>query len=858
MTIENTYAFIWLLLIPALWIFLYHPAIPFKRPKHKKRFGIMKSALVLMAVLAAAGIHKKQIMTISNIMFVRDVSLSCAAGDESRIQSFMHKIMDEAGKQDRFGLVAFGKQAYVEKELSQNFDIGPGQTLPDKTRTALGQAIQTAAGRMDPQGNNKIILMTDGNSNLTDPADAAGMAGALGIQIFPVPIGSWFDSNEVYLEKLAVPRQTALHTPFRIRAVISSTSRAEGEILIFKNDEIMVKKSVDLVPGKNSFAFDDVIADPGAVTYRAVVNAAPDTVFENNEFTATTTGFIESGILYLSRSDRSPTVRALQTQGMTVQIEPPSNLPRTLNRLLKYRAIIIDNIEATQFSFADMENIRSFVSEAGGGLLMLGGDHSFGAGHYLNTPIEKVLPVSMDHPTTLENPEFCLLLLIDTSSSMSGYAKNRSKLEGAKTASFSVVELLNPFDRIGLLGFDSEFYWVVPVTQASERHKIATELSNLTASGGTDLFPALSHAFETLENVNAQKKHIIVLSDGKTKEADFKGLIRAMTRKNITISTVAVGKTSDRKTMRKIAAWGKGRMYYTDDADNIPRIFTGDTRIASRKTIYEQRMDTKISELKPFLQGMLNNEIPWVDGMVKTYPKPNASIVLNTQNGPLLAVSRQGLGRSIAYTSAFDGKWGKDFVEWSQFEPFVSQMVKWVQKADPQSVYREQIRRLNDHTRFKVDVIDDTGRLVNHANLKLSLVLPSKQKLLIPLQQTAPGHYECGFETDQTGEYLMTLFEDTKAPTLPTRTFFMGIPYSDEYRTKGVNHKMLDKIAKISNGRVLDLDGDVSSVFRHKKEGPQTGRGMWPWFVIAFAIVFVLDVGMRKLQELNETRAGLG
>src|SRR5205823_9994941 len=47
-------------------------------------------------------------------------------------------------------------------------------------------------------------------------------------------------------------------------------------------------------------------------------------------------------------------------------------------------------------SMAQMEMIESQVRDLGTGFMMIGGPRSFGAGGYLGTPIEKVLPVSLD------------------------------------------------------------------------------------------------------------------------------------------------------------------------------------------------------------------------------------------------------------------------------------------------------------------------------------------------------------------------------------------------------------------------------------------------------------------------------
>jgi len=225
---------------------------------------------------------------------------------------------------------------------------------------------------------------------------------------------------------------------------------------------------------------------------------------------------------------------------------------------------------------------------------MIGGDKSFGAGGYLKTPVEMALPVSTEVPTTLDLPGFALILVIDKSSSMAGSIANKNKLEGAKIAAFSAVEMLNPFDRVGVLAFDSEFHWTVPVTQAKNRRKIARELSTLKESGGTDLYPALEEAFRLLKGYKAAKKHIIVLSDGLTNKADFPSLIRALREAHVTVSTVSVGRDSDIVLMKAIAELGGGRSYFTDDANNIPRIFAGETKIAAKKVIVEKDTTTII------------------------------------------------------------------------------------------------------------------------------------------------------------------------------------------------------------------------------------------------------------------------
>ena len=67
-----------------------------------------------------------------------------------------------------------------------------------------------------------------------------------------------------------------------------------------------------------------------------------------------------------------------------------------------------------------LQYIEKYVKEMGGGLVMIGGDSSFGAGHYKNTPVEKALPVFMDAPADLRFSRLCLIFVIDKQHSRIG------------------------------------------------------------------------------------------------------------------------------------------------------------------------------------------------------------------------------------------------------------------------------------------------------------------------------------------------------------------------------------------------------------------------------------------------------
>jgi uncharacterized membrane protein len=73
--------------------------------------------------------------------------------------------------------------------------------------------------------------------------------------------------------------------------------------------------------------------------------------------------------------------------------ELADGFPTTAEGLFAYHAVIIDDLEAAFFTRDQMDLIQRYVSERGGGLLMLGGAESLDAGGYDRTPIGDLLPV---------------------------------------------------------------------------------------------------------------------------------------------------------------------------------------------------------------------------------------------------------------------------------------------------------------------------------------------------------------------------------------------------------------------------------------------------------------------------------
>lgn len=842
-----------------IWIFIPVVLVMVSRSSLKEGTGISKILIVLIRILLILTIgltlSDPRILKYSdrvNLFYCLDASESVEGIGNKAARSFIGKSIKTMKGEDTAGLIVFGKDSSLEIDLTKDLKDLTFQSHVDSNFTNIHDSILMAVGKLRDHGKGRVILLSDGNQNLKDASEMADLAGSLDIEIYPVPVPSWTGDNEVMIENLETPEDVLLETPFEIQIIAVSSSETEADLTLLRDNIIIENRKVKLSSGKNLLQFSDSINESGLYLYKAVLNSRDDDVSENNEGLSFTRGVGKSKILYIGSEESGGDylAEALEAQGILIDRKTPKETPRNIQGLAEYNAVIIDNVSAHSLTYTFMESVEKYVKDLGGGLIMIGGENGFGAGHYNMTPIEKALPVSMDVPTDLELTGFCLILVIDKSNSMSEKLQGESKLEAAKTAAFSSVELLNPTDKVGIIAFDTESQWTVPVSPAGNHRDIAQKLSTLEASGGTDLFPALREAYMLLKDIDAVKKHIIVLSDGLTKNEDFESLVQPINKSDITVSTIAVGSGSDIKLMSAIAEWGGGRSYLTDKAENIPRIFVGDTKIAAQKIIVEEPMSIQRKTSGEILKG-LPGELPVIRGLVISYRKPGAQMVLETREGPLLATWRYGLGRSTAFMSDLSNRWGKDWVQWDYFGSFVSQMVKWSQKEETGRGYSVDIERIDAEGRLIVDVIDDQRRFVNNLNLNLNILFPSNSDQTTQFDQILPGRYEGYFPIEEAGPYYLNIFDSGADGLSQSRVFGYTIPYSVEFDQRGINYELLNQLAETTKGRLLDLNNNSFDIFSTGQDVKEHGKPLWPYLIPIALFLLVLEILFRKLQSVG-------
>jgi uncharacterized membrane protein len=90
--------------------------------------------------------------------------------------------------------------------------------------------------------------------------------------------------------------------------------------------------------------------------------------------------------------------------------ELKGGFPKRAEDLFRYHAVIIDDVESGFFTHDQMSLIQHFVSQRGGGFLMLGGHNSFANGNYQRTAIGELLPIYLDRGQKAADEGYRLLL----------------------------------------------------------------------------------------------------------------------------------------------------------------------------------------------------------------------------------------------------------------------------------------------------------------------------------------------------------------------------------------------------------------------------------------------------------------
>ena len=809
----------------------------------------LRCALMVVLVLALFKPTIPRWIDRLNVVFLLDMSDSVSLAARENAYRFASQAVAAIQPGDQTGVIVFGEEAVVDQPLKSANKIDRPEAKVGGRGTNLAQALQLAMASSPAGQANRFVLLTDGRQNAGNALAVAQAAKDSGADIYYVPAPLTF-SQEVVVESMVLPQEVKFGEPFQAKVVAWSQAETQGRLAMFKNGEFLGSQVVKLNPGKNVYTYRQSLEQSGIHVYQAAIEVEGDTIEENNRAVGTVVvrGRPQVLLAEKNREQAQALSAALRSQHVDVTVVEPDKIPKDMAGLQKYDGIVLSNVSSLKMTKKQMEHIRDYVREQGGGLVMLGGEESFGLGGYYRTPIEEALPVTMEVKQKLEIPSLAVVLSVDRSGSMAMTTGDEkvTKLDIAKEASHLVIDLLDDRNEVGVMSWDTEFIWDSPVRPARDKQAIHRAISTIKAGGGTDGYPALKESYQVLFDRPALLKHVIFLSDGQMTRGDFAGLLRRMAKDKITVSTVAIGKDADVPLMVDIAKWGRGRFYYTEDDATIPRIFTLETQLASKASLVEQPFKAVVaSPAHEAISDIEWKEAPPLGGYVATTIKGTADLVLMThQEDPLLATWRYGLGRSVAFTSDAKAKWGVLWVRWPQFNKFWSQVTRWTLRTGTRSDTVATVSRTDEVGEVLVDAIDPKGEFINFLDSQVGVVAPNKQRNVVELEQIGPGRYRGRFPAGQEGVYLVGMAQRRADQMVGSQLAGLVVPYGQEFRDLGVDEALLREISEVTGGGPLREPKQAFLQNRHKS---RLTFDLWPWLVGAVAVMLVPEIALRRV-----------
>ena len=691
-----------------------------------------------------------------------------------------------------------------------------------RSKSRLADALLTTRLAFPSDKSRRMVLLSDGQETDKTLSDAIDQLAEEDIDVRWQKVDGLNFPEAAVLSIQPSSSEAFFGEVQRMTVSITANQVMKSKVRLIHRGVAVLDKEVTLRPDQtNLVQFDVDMKTPGASRWTAEIIPAEDHFPINNQSACTVTVRGQPRVLMLHEkpTELRPFSRALREQDIEVETRGLHGLPESLAEMASFDAIILADVSATALSPRQMQLVKRYVVDLGGGLIMMGSENSFGLGGYYKTPVEDVLPLVSRYEKEKEKPSLAMVLVIDKSGSMEG-----QPIALARQAAKAAVELLGSRDTIGVVGFDSNARVICEMTSAADRATVQGSIDSLMAGGGTYMFPAMVQAKDMLESTPAKIRHMICLSDGHTQPADHEGLTEEMAAMGITVSTVALGQ-ADKDLMAIIAQIGKGRYYETDDPANVPQIFTKETMQATKSAIKEDLYAVVQTADHPILAGYDESEYPFTLGYVMTEVKPTSQLLLAAETGdPLLAIGRFGLGTGMAYTSDVTEKWGGEWLAWDGCGQFWAQAIRGVVRRSANDGL--QVTKRKTGSGWHLDIMRTSQNQLPINNISWDSVILEEDGKEIPIEvrETGLGRYEADVPVSSGGHHTFRLRDEDYDKSA---FFYFQESYPAEYRLSGETPKELAALPSIGDSMIENITPQLQ----------RTSVANWAYFFALLALL---------------------
>ncbi|HJN74425.1 MAG TPA: VWA domain-containing protein [Myxococcota bacterium] len=807
--------FLWLLVLPPLLVFVL-PKTNALADRARNLGSLLVRILALWALVLAAA----RPVTLRD---VPDLSLVVAVDASGS--------MSEARLADVRGLVE-GYLANTDVPVEWVEASGDDET-------DLAALVDLAVAAAPPAESRRVLLLSDGadtrgQAGVERVVAGAALAGARGVQIHPVPPGVADDNRGVHGLDLPLAVEAFSRTEALVR--VHSTGSGPATVVLRLGDEVLAEEDVELVPGTQELRMSFRAPRAGTHKVEALVDGGDPWPGDDarSGWMVTTT----DGPVLVHGNRHEVLVAALLARG--VEARSVSEIP---NATPEGAALVLLAPDMEAWDPELPERLQALVRDDGVDLVLAGGPQGLGSDEEWMEPLDRTLPVVFPQKKKRQPPPLAVAYVIDRSDSMA----REGKLDLAVAAVTQSVEMLSPDSRVGVLTFSDSSEWIVPLTRAKNKTAIIEAVGSIRVSGGTEIYPALEVAFEALAATDALVRHIIVLTDGRgnTRIDQHSDLMRRISASSVSVSTVALSAEAAREELQRVADRGRGRAWYTETLEDLPKIFVEETMTLLRKNAVEEDDSVRAMPGSPLAGSRDWSAAPLLGGYNEARAKPTASLglVLGDRSRPLLSSWRYGLGSATVFSSELGGGWGSRWVEWEGFSPWLAELVEAIRLRPETRELFISVEATQEGVVVVLDVLDVLG--VPREGLVPELrIRGDGTEREVDFDEVVPGRYAATVEWD--GPLLLTAVVPS-GPGTPAGVVRAQVapPPSPELSGTLLDIDRLEAIAAASGGRVLP---DPRVLLDEGVRDRRDRRHHWLWLLWTGIGSLLVDVAIRRIR----------
>jgi uncharacterized membrane protein len=779
-----------------------------------------------------------------SVVFLLDRSDSISDATATTQEQILRDALEGVPPSARWSVALFGAETRTDRSLAVGDVLPEVVTDVDGSATNLGGALRAVAALMPSAGSRRVILLSDMAPTDSEARQAARELAEQGItvDVFMLPGGR---SPDALVESVRLPTSVRQGDVVTGTAHVRSNTAGEAVLRVDGIDEDVREIPVQVESGSSTIEFEFVATGTGFVPVTATLDAPFDEIPQNDTATGLTRvlGPARVALVEGVAGEGDELSRALAAGG--VQVDVLGAIP-SATALLPYDSVVLVNIPPPDSEPA--EAIASFVEDLGRGLIVVGGDQSFGMGDYHQTPLEAVLPVSSNPDDLLRRQPVAEVLVIDTSGSMGachcdGPGANMATEGGINKTDISragaalAIESLDQMDRVGVLSFSSGYEWVLPLATKPDQATVDEALGGLFPEGDTEISRALEEALDQLREAPESLRHIVLFTDGwDPTDADLVPVAREIADAGVTLSVLGTGEGPG-NTLERMAEVGGGRYYAGTDLTAVPDIFVEETLTVARNLINEGSFLPTVVSRSDVTSSL--TESPPLLGYVLTKAKGSARIQLEIgQADPLLATWQRGLGRVAAWTSDATARWSSGWVTWDGYVDFWGAVLRDVLPAGLETPPDVWV----DGSEINVAVFDEG--LTNDSSAIARIRSPDGSIATEPLTRATGSSFEGTFSAGSPGAYWISVTITDQQGGTKTVSSGTVSSYEPEFAFRDPDPTLAVDLAELTEGRV---DPDASTVWNPAPLRGTSARPLLPWLVVLALVAFLTDVALRRL-----------